>query len=114
MPYSPRTTRLVKSYAPIDNALTRMLDLHRAENKPLKVYCRESRQFLNSDEFYVNKYLQEVDPRALHIKNFRHICKEVWDQKVRNNRKGLGWKSDRELEENGNTLECFLKEPENA
>ncbi len=109
MPYSPRSTRLVKSYAPIDNALTRMLDLHRVENRPLKIFCKETKQFLNSDEFYVDEYLQEVDPRTLHVNNFRHVCKEVWDQKVKNYRNGLGWKSDQQLEDVSNTLENFFE-----
>lgn len=108
MPYSPRFTRLVKSYAPIVNSLTVELGIDKIETKPLKIYCKEKKQFLNSDEFYVKKYHQDKDPRTLGAGNFRHISKEIWDQRVKNNKLGLGWKSDEELLIQNATLEEFI------
>jgi hypothetical protein len=106
-----RKTRLVKSYAPIVNPLTELLGISKKpENKPVLIYCKVSKKYLQADEFYTKQYRQDTDPRSLNIDDFRSVCKEVWDQQVKNQRAGLGWKSDAELEEekNKSTLENFI------
>lgn len=108
--YSPRVTRLVKSYAPVKNALTEALGIDKVQQAPVMVYCDVKKQFLHADEFYVKKYRQEKDPRSLYLNDYRHISKEVWDQRVANQKKGLGWKSDEELMESSSTIEQFLSD----
>lgn len=113
--YSPRSTRMVKSYAPIVNGLTKILEIDKVDKTPVYVYCKETYRFYPADEFYVRNYHQNYDPKTLNVKDFRHICKSVWDQKVRNQKNGLGWKSDRELEIPPATIETFFeKADENA
>ncbi|QMP83869.1 MAG: hypothetical protein [Caudoviricetes sp.] len=111
--YSPRVTRLVKSYAPVKNALTVALGIDKVQQTPIMVYCEVKKQLLPADEFYVKKYRQEKDPKNLYLNDYRHISKEIWDQRVANQRKGLGWKSDEELLESNNNIEQFLSEEEN-
>ena len=112
--YSPRFTRMVKSYAPVKNGLTELLGIDGPDRQPTWVFCKEKRKYYRSDEFYVKKYRQDYDSKYLSPRDFRHICKEVWDQKVRNQKNGLGWKSDEQLFEESSTLESFIKETENA
>ena len=107
--YSPRFTRMVKSYAPIKNGLTEALGISGPDNQPIRKFCKEKRKYYNSDEFYVNEGLQHKDPRTLSSKNFRGVCKEIWDQRVRNQKKGLGWKSDDKIFNPGATLESFFE-----
>lgn len=111
--YSPRTTRMVKSYAPVKNALTESLGIDKHDNTPVMVFCKETRKYYTADEFYVKKYRQEEDPRGLYIDDFRHICKEIWDQKVKNQKAGYGWVSDEELMNPPTTLDKFLSEDNN-
>jgi len=110
MPYSPRNTRMVKSYAPVVNALTELLEIDKPERTVVWIFCKETRKFYKSDEFYVKKHRQDEDPKELYINDFRHVNKEIWDQKVRNQRKGLGWKSDYEVENPPSTIESFFDE----
>jgi hypothetical protein len=109
---------MVKSYAPTVNALTVLLEIDKPEKTPLMVYCKVTNKFYPSDEFYVKKYNQDTDPRYLNRNSFRHITKEIWDQRVRNQRNGLGWISDYELENPPPppaTIESFFDEAnENA
>ena len=109
MPYSPRNTRMVKSYAPIVNGLTELLGLDRIVNKPLYVQDSITKKYHLADEFYVKKHTQDKDPRGLGSNNFRHICKELWDQKVKNQRNGLGWRTDDEIL-NSASITDFLKD----
>lgn len=111
--YSPRYTRMVKSYAPVKNALTEILDIDKHDNTPIMVYCKVSRKYYTADEFYVKKYRQEKDPRNLHVQDFRHVCKEIWDQRVKNQKAGHGWVSDDELMNPPSTIDVFLSEDEN-
>lgn len=108
--YSKRVTRLVKSYAPIRNALTEILGIDKVQQQPLMVYCSYKKQYLPADEFYTKKYRQEIDSRTFSNQDFRHISKEIWDQKVKNQRKGLGWKTDQEVLDGERTLETFFDE----
>jgi hypothetical protein len=110
MPYSPRDTRMVKSYAPIVNGLTELFEIDKPDRTPVLIFCEETRKYYHSDEFYVKKYRQHKDPKKLYLNDFRHITKEIWDQRVRNQRKGLGWKSDYELENPPATIENFFHE----
>lgn len=110
---SMRKTRMVKSYAPIKNALTELLGIDKPDNTPIRIYCKETRDFLEADEFYVKKYHQDVDPRTLYINSYRNIRKEIWDQKRKNCRLGLGWKSDEQLNAVVSTLDNFLNWDEN-
>jgi len=110
-----RVTRMVKSYAPIVNGLTELLEIDKPEKTPLKVYCSVTKELYNADEFYVKKHYQNVDPRILNQNSFRHITKEIWDQRVRNQRDGFGWVSDYERNNPPATLEVFFEqENENA
>jgi len=106
--YSPRTTRMVKSYAPIVNGLTVALGIDKIETTPLYIQDKITKEFYPSDEFYVGKHHQDVDPRFLGQKSFRHINKELWDQRVKNYRNGFGWKTDEELLNPPATIENFL------
>ena len=108
-PYSPRRTRLVKSYAPIKNSLTEFLGIDKVESAPLKIKCSYSGKFFDADEFYVKKDRQLDDPRTFNQKDFRHIAKEFWDQKVRNQRNGLGWKTDEEVLNSPTDLSNFIE-----
>jgi len=106
--YTVRFTRMVKSYAPIVNGLTELLGIDKPDNQPTYVFCKETGKLLKCDEFYVKKYHQDIDPKLLDQKSFRHINKKIWDEKVRNQRKGLGWKSDYELQNPPATIEKFI------
>ena len=108
--FSKRVNRLVKSYAPIRNALTYALGIDNVLQQPITVYCKYTKQYLPADEFYVKKYTQDKDPKVLSNKDFRHISKKIWDEKVKNRRAGLGWKTDEEVAASKNTLEMFLNE----
>jgi hypothetical protein len=105
---------MVKLYTPVKNGLTEAFGIDGKDNQPVWVYCKQTKKYYHSDDFYVKKYRQDEDPRNLTNKDFRHVAKYIWDQKVKNQKNGLGWKSDEELLNPPANLESFVDEVNNA
>jgi hypothetical protein len=108
--YSPRYTRLVKSYAPIKNPLTELLQIDKPERNAVAAYCKHTGKYYLSDEFYVARGRQDKDPRTLNAKDFRGVCKEIWDEMTRNYKMGFGWKTNHEIENPPATIEFFIND----
>jgi len=107
-----RKTRLTKSYAPIKNGLTILLDDVKPDPVPLKRYDKRSGKMLTVDNFYTKQNKQDIDPRFLSVRDFRGYTTDDWNEACANQRRGLKFKTNAELE--FANLEQFLKDNENA
>jgi hypothetical protein len=93
-----RVTRMTKSYAPIKNGLTEALGIDtQRQNIPISCYCKVTKQWYSSDDFYIKKYYQQEDPKVLWRDDFRHVSKIIWDSRNENQKNGVGWISDYEI-----------------
>jgi len=102
--------RLMQSYEPIRNPLTELLGIDDQKQVPLLIYCKVTHKLIPSEETYVKQYMQNIDPRTLHVNSFRSISKLAFDEKNRNNKKGFGWKTNEQLQIPTLNLELFIND----
>jgi hypothetical protein len=71
--------------------------------------CGQDKPLIN---YYVKENRQYIPEDALKISDFRTDCIICYDEKNINSKKGLGWKSNKEVQSSleGNTIEQFLFE----
>jgi len=104
-----RKTRKQKSYSPIYNGLTEALGELKPDSTPLYMYDRNGK-LEKVDKFYTKSYRQGVDERGLYKNDFRPYLTDDWNEACRNQKKGLGFKTNVELEEirNRTTIDMFI------
>lgn len=100
--------RLMQSYEPIRNPLTELLGIDNQKPVQLLIYCKVTHKLIPSEETYVKQYMQHIDPRTLDIRSFRPISKLAYDEKIRNMRSGIGWRTNDQLQKSTANLELFI------